>query len=127
MNISPEQLKDAVEMELKNTILKLLKNKKCSWWSRKRNKKIIDDHITFKDVTGNYRKSLKLKKTYEDDYTKNITWYASGKEYRLTHLLEKGHATRNGGRTRAFPHIKYGDEYAKSELPKRIKEAIRND
>ena len=45
-------------------------------------------------------------------------------EYRLTHLLEKGHALKNGGRARAFPHIAPVAENCEEELVKNIKKYI---
>jgi len=49
--------------------------------------------------------------------------------YRLTHLLEKGHAIRNGtgrtfGRTDAYVHIEPVDRWTRDELPKTVKEMI---
>lgn len=43
------------------------------------------------------------------------------KYYRLTHLLEKGHALKNGGRTKAQPHIKPAEEQAIKEYYDRVK------
>ena len=44
----------------------------------------------------------------------------------LAHLLEHGHALRNGGRTRAFPHIKPVEEEVKQELEKNLRQAIEH-
>ena len=44
----------------------------------------------------------------------------------LVHLLEHGHALRNGGRTRAFPHVKPVEEEVKQELEKNLRQAIEH-
>ena len=75
-------------------------------------------------ITGKYKKAFKIKTTFENARTKRNTWYVANGEHRLSHLLEEGHATKNGGRTQAFPHIKYGAEYAQNNLPRKIQEAI---
>lgn len=47
------------------------------------------------------------------------------KYYRLTHLLEYGHATRNGTRTREFRHIEPVEVYCTNELEKKIPKIIK--
>ena len=42
----------------------------------------------------------------------------------LTHLLEKGHALRSGGRTRALPHIKPAEEEAMKNFERELIDLI---
>ena len=71
-------------------------------------------------LTGDYKKSWGIQKV-DDGYV-----VRNKKEYRLTHLLEKGHVTRDGkSRTKAQPHIEPAEEKAIKEFEKRIEEIAR--
>ena len=65
--------------------------------------------------TGKYKASWTVTKVEETSQSLVNTVH-SEKYYRLTHLLENGHAKRGGGRTRSFPHIAPGEDLAEKEL-----------
>ncbi|MDO4187576.1 MAG: HK97 gp10 family phage protein [Lachnospiraceae bacterium] len=73
--------------------------------------------------TGAYSKSWSVKTTKETSESLELTVY-SPKKYQLAHLLEKGHAKRGGGRTKAIPHIAPAEETACKELEADIKRAL---
>lgn len=69
-----------------------------------------------------YAKGWSVKKQKGKGY---ITHTIHNKNnYQLTHLLENGHATRNGTTTRAFKHIEPVEKQCVETLEKQIKKII---
>ena len=73
---------------------------------------------------GDYAKGWTVRKDRKNKYYYTVkVWNKSN--YQRTHLLEFGHATRNGGRTKAIPHIRPVEEKYKKEFEKQLKNKVR--
>lgn len=75
--------------------------------------------------SGRYAKSWRSKATKESSTALEMTVY-SPTRYMLAHLLEHGHALRNGGRTRAIPHIGPAEEHGEKQLTEDIERMLRS-
>ncbi|MEE1164553.1 MAG: HK97 gp10 family phage protein [Lachnospiraceae bacterium] len=73
--------------------------------------------------SGKYGKgwASKVEKTAT---TAEATVYGKTGTYQLAHLLENGHAKRGGGRVSGNTHIKPVEDWAISEVEKRIREKV---
>ncbi len=74
--------------------------------------------------TGKYKKSWTVKTTKENANALEVTVHSKNR-YQLAHLLEFGHAKRNGGRTRAFPHIAPAEAAAAELLEREVEAALK--
>ena len=70
-----------------------------------------------------YNRDWAVKDTTKKATSVSVTVY-NKKHYRLTHLLEKGHALRQGGRTRAFEHIAPAEQNAEKTFMEKVRKGI---
>ena len=134
-NITIDQLGDAIREEVEKYGRAI--TEKTRELIREAGKAALDETKAHAPVkTGKYRDSLKV--TFNAKEAGGAAWstslgkdagyaliYASGGQYRLTHLLENGHPMPQGGRSRAIPHWKYGEAAAEQkleELPRKLEE-----
>lgn len=75
---------------------------------------------------GSYRKHIASKQIKQSKNGSTYAWYVKAPDHRLTHLIVHGHATKDGGRTKADPFLENALDQVLPAYEKRVKEALRN-
>lgn len=73
--------------------------------------------------TGDYAKSWAVRKSKETSNSLTMTVYSRNRYY-LAHLLEFGHAKRNGGRVAGKSHIAPAEERGIQQLEEEIERSL---
>lgn len=81
--------------------------------------------------TGTYRDHFAVDSGYKNRHHYSARWHVKAPHYRLTHLLEYGHAIRDGtgrkvGQSPAIKHVEYGREIAEQVLDEKLEKIWRN-
>lgn len=74
---------------------------------------------------GKYAKSWTMKTEPEVGQPHKRIVHVKAPHYRLTHLLEHGHAKKGGGRVEGKPHIRPAEEMVIREFMSEVEEAIK--
>lgn len=124
--VSIDQLGNAIAQELttyhKNVVEKL------NVESEKAVKELVQKTKAAAPVgaRGSFKRNISSKLLEERDRGNKYVWYVKAPDHRLTHLLANGHATKDGGRTRADPFLANAVSEVLPKYEKAVKEVIQN-
>lgn len=128
VNIKPEQLDETIRGQLETYSAEITKN------INENLKEVADTTAetlkkggVYKERTGKYTPDWSVTARKAVSVTQGEQYSVHNrKHYQLTHLLEKGHVTRNGKRTRAFEHILPAEQATEEMAVEAVEKAVRS-
>lgn len=119
LELYAQDVQDGIVQVTESSMKKLVKTTKATAPTGRR-------HGQFKkNITADYQE-LRRAKTLRGRSIR-ATWYVKAPDHRLTHLIVHGHATRDGGRTRANPFLQNALDSVLPEYERGIEEVLKND
>lgn len=76
--------------------------------------------------TGRYKRKISAAVDEDTLVTYSKVWHVKKPDYRLAHLLDKGHATRKGGHIDGNEHIANAEHRAVETFQRKLEEVIRD-
>ena len=77
--------------------------------------------------SGSFKRNIAYKKITEDwREPSKFVWHVKAPDYRITHLVVHGHATKTGGRARGNDFLANAKDAVLPEYERAVEEAIRN-
>lgn len=124
-SVRPEQLGAAIAEEL--TIYHEDVLGKVNKLSKKAAQELVEKTQATAPIgaRASFVSNIASKRLRASRFGDTYVWYVKAPDHRLTHLLEKGHATRNGGRTKAFHFLRNACEEVLPKYEQDVKEACK--
>lgn len=118
LELYAQEVQDGIAQVTEASMKKLVRTTKATAPTGRR-------HGQFKkNITADYQELRRVKKLR--GRTIRATWYVKAPDHRLTHLIVHGHATKDGGRTRANPFLQNALDSVLPEYEKGIEEVLKN-
>lgn len=125
--VSFDGLAEAISQELKNYSDNVIEG------IRKQTDKSMRELVKETKATApvghrkkHYRDSITSRVSNQSSFAYERQWYVRGSDYRLSHLLNNGHALRDGGRYPGTQFISKAEVSIVKEYEDAIKEVLKN-
>lgn len=119
LTIYSEEINEGLSQVTEESMREIVKKTKATAPTGKR-------HGQFrKNITADYSELRKKGGGGKKGRTVRATWYVKAPDHRLTHLIVHGHATKDGGRTRANPFLQNALNEVLPEYEQRVEEVIK--